>query len=83
MEFSRPEYRNGLPFPSPGHPPNPGIEPRSSASQVDSLPAEQQCLFMYLKQVHYRLKTEVYKMPEMGKFEIFTKLSVRDNTRGS
>ena len=32
---------------------------------------------MYLKQVHYRLKTEVYKMPEMGKFEIFAKLSVR------
>ena len=28
MEFSRPEYRSGWPFPSPGVLPNPGIEPR-------------------------------------------------------
>ena len=31
-----------VPFPSPGDPPNPGIEPRSPAWQVDSLPAEPQ-----------------------------------------
>ena len=29
MEFSRQEYWSGLPFPSPGDLPNPGIEPRS------------------------------------------------------
>ena len=29
MEFSRPEYWGGWPFPSPGDCPNPGIEPRS------------------------------------------------------
>ena len=29
-------------FPSPGDRPNPGIEPRSPALQVDSLPAEPQ-----------------------------------------
>jgi len=40
MEFSRPEYWNGLPFPSPGDLPNPGIKPRSPALQADSLPAE-------------------------------------------
>ena len=34
------EYWRGLPFPSPGHLPNPGIEPESSALQVDSLPTE-------------------------------------------
>ena len=28
MEFSRPEYWNGWPFPSPGDLPNPGIELR-------------------------------------------------------
>ena len=39
MEFSRPEYQSGQPFPSPGDVPNPGIEPRSPALQVDSLPA--------------------------------------------
>ena len=42
MEFSRPEYWRGWPFPSPGDLPNPGIEPWSSALQVDSLPAEPQ-----------------------------------------
>ena len=40
MEFSRPEYWSGLPFPSPGDLPNPGTEPRSLTWQVDSLPAE-------------------------------------------
>ena len=40
MEFSRPEYRSVLPFPSPGDLPNPGIEPRSLTLQADSLPAE-------------------------------------------
>ena len=40
MEFSRPEYWSGYPFPSPGDLPNPGIEPRSPALQEDSLPAE-------------------------------------------
>ena len=35
MEFSRPEYWSGQPFPSPGDLPNPGIEPRSPALQVD------------------------------------------------
>ena len=40
MEFSRQEYWSGLPFPSPGDLPNPGIEPRSPALQADALPSE-------------------------------------------
>ena len=36
MEFSRQEYWGGLPFPSPGDLPNPRIEPRSPALQVNS-----------------------------------------------
>ena len=40
MEFSRPEYWSGSWSPSPGALPNPGIEPRSSALQADSLPVE-------------------------------------------
>ena len=40
MGFSRQEYWSGLPFPSPGHLPDPGIEPRSPALQADSLPTE-------------------------------------------
>ena len=40
MGFSRPEYWSGLPFPSPGDLPNPGIEPGSPALQADSLLTE-------------------------------------------
>ena len=36
MGFSKQEYWTGLPFPSPGNIPDPGIEPE----QVDSLPLE-------------------------------------------
>ena len=36
MGFSRQEYWSGLPFPSPGDLPDPGIEPRSPALQADS-----------------------------------------------
>ena len=39
MEFSKPEYWSVQPFPFPGDLPNPGIETKSPASQVDSLPA--------------------------------------------
>ena len=38
--FSRQGYYSGLPFPSPGDLPNPGIEPVSPALQADSLPTE-------------------------------------------
>ena len=37
MEFSRQEYWSGLPIPSPGSLPNPGIEPGSPELQADSL----------------------------------------------
>jgi len=37
MRFSRQGYWSGLPFPSPGDLPDPGIEPGSPALQADSL----------------------------------------------
>ena len=43
MGFSRQEYWSGLPCPSPGDLPDPGIEPASLVSlalQIDSLPTE-------------------------------------------
>ena len=40
VKFSRQEYWNGLPFPSPGDLPDPGIEPRSPTLQADALPSE-------------------------------------------
>ena len=40
MGFSRQEYWSGLPFPSPGDLPDPGIEPMSPALQADALPSD-------------------------------------------
>ena len=40
MGFSRQEYWSGLPFPSPGDLPNPGIELGSPASEADTLTSE-------------------------------------------
>ena len=40
MGFSRQEYWSGLPFPSPGDLPDPGIEPGSPTLQADTLPSE-------------------------------------------
>ena len=40
IEFSRQGYWSGLPFPSPGDPPNPGTEPGSPALQADYLKSE-------------------------------------------
>ena len=40
LGFSEQEYWSGLPFPSPGDLPNPGIEPQSPALWADTLPSK-------------------------------------------
>ena len=40
MEFCRQEYQSGLPFPSPGDHPHPGIEPGSPELQAEALQSE-------------------------------------------
>ena len=40
MGFSRQEYWSGVPFPSPGDLPDPGVKPRSPELQTDALPSE-------------------------------------------
>ena len=46
--FSRQEYWSGLPFPSPGDLPDPGIKPRSPAFQADALTSEPRAsVYMY------------------------------------
>ena len=40
MEFSKQKYWSGLPFPSPGDLPDPGIKPRPPALQAEALPSE-------------------------------------------
>ena len=48
MGFSRQEYWNGLPFPSPEDLPDLVVEPRSPALQVDSLPSESPGKVIYI-----------------------------------
>ena len=40
MGFSRQEYWSGVPFPSPGDLPDPGIKPGSPTLQANALPSE-------------------------------------------
>ena len=40
MGFSRQKHWSGLPFPSPGDLPDPGIEPTCPALQADASPSE-------------------------------------------
>ena len=49
MGFSRQEYWSGLPLPSPGDLPDPGIEPRSPSLQADALTSEPPRKPVYLK----------------------------------
>ena len=53
MGFSRQEYWSGLPFPSPGNLPNPGIAPGSPALQADSLPTELTEFHVYNIMIQY------------------------------
>ena len=65
MEFSRQGYWSGLPLPSPGSLPNPGIEPWSPALQVYALPSE-------LKFLNSRHEDKSYKFPKR-KIKLFLK----------
>ena len=62
MGFSRQEYWSGLPFPSPGDLPDPGIEPRSPTLQADGLtsasPGKPFCSQKHLKNMLLEIETE-------------------------
>ena len=53
MRFSRQEYWSGLPFPSPGYLPDPGIESRCPALQADALTSEP-FVYIYIHTVKWR-----------------------------
>ena len=60
MGFSRQGYWSGLPFPSPGDLPNPGIEPRSCALHAGSFSSEppgklRKSLFYCFWMIFYRI----------------------------
>ena len=60
MGFSRQEYWSGLPFPSPGDLPNPGIEPGSPVLQTDALPSEPLCNKIGIEENIFNL-TQLFK----------------------
>ena len=62
MGFSRQDYWSGLPFPSPGDLPDPGIEPRSPALWADALPTN---LDSILKSRDVTLPTKVHLVKAM------------------
>ena len=65
MEFSRQEYWSGLPFPSPGDLPDPGIKPGSPALQTDTLlsePPEKPNIFNH-KSLHVSMIISLNKIP--------------------
>ena len=71
MEFSRQEYWRGLPFPSPGDLPNPGIKPESPTLQVDALLSEpvpsgtshKELAYQFRRQERHRFSSWVGKIP--------------------
>ena len=59
MGFSRQKYWSGLPFPSPGDLPNPGMEPVSPALQADSLsPSHQGSPQIGIEDLTYKAEIE-------------------------
>ena len=64
--FSRQEYRSGLPFPSLGNLPDPGIEPGSPALQADALPAEPPGKPSNSEATVYIRKELGYQRPSLG-----------------
>ena len=51
MGFSRQEYWSGLPFPSPGNLPDPGIKPKSPTLQADALTSESPGMYKFILRV--------------------------------
>ena len=67
MGFSRQECWGGLPFPSPGDLPHPGIEPRSPTLQEDALPSEPPGK---LKRLGYAIpNVEIFHLWDMENFQ--------------
>ena len=64
--FSRQEYWSGLPFPYPGDPPDPGIEPGFPALEADALlsePLGKSLEILFLRQKSYSSYCEPFSLP--------------------
>ena len=70
MGFSRQEYWSGLPFPSPGDLPNPGIEPGSPALEADALTSEPPGKKLRLNEVIEVVKQNEESQKEKNKYHL-------------
>ena len=73
-DFPGQKTGGGKPVPSPGDLPNPGIEPRSPALQVDSLPAELPGLIIFNQALQISKWQHYYKLRSLGVKRIFSRL---------
>ena len=74
MGFSRQEYCSGLPFPSPGDLPEPGIEPGFPALQEDSLLTELRGKPSYI--VYSKKLNSTQNKPFTSRFPCVTNISL-------
>ena len=81
MGFSRQDYWNGLPFPSPRYLPKPGIEPSSPTLEADALTSEPSWLPWFKSSVFCSvmspLLTWALKPPMRGVFFVVTQIGFR------
>ena len=80
MGFSRQDYWSGLPFPSPGDLPSPGIKPRSPALQPDSLLSEPQGIltnsFILSHDYHFSFVVRTCKIYSLSNFYVYNIVSL-------
>ena len=84
MEFCRKEYWSGLPFPSPGNLPNPGIKPRSPTLQADTLLCEPpgkhllwlSAAYSHILGISHEFHTETFHLPWNGLHLLFLFLKI-------
>ena len=68
MGFSRQEYGSGLPFPSPGDLPDPGIEPGSPTLQADHLTSEPHHTHILFCEIFLLSQCHIFNLQDLNYF---------------
>ena len=76
MGFSRQEYWSGLPFPSPGDLPDPGIEPGSPTLQADALPSEPPGKALGMDKKKFKQGTKATRQPDLTDWGLYQERNI-------